>query len=185
MTVAGANQCRYPTEFDLDKKKKHFFFFYFKKSPIKKNKKCLDFFFLCFFFTVSLLLYLECVPLSLYFFFISSPRFSHFSSSPPSGGIPRSLQEADCADLDSKLLICSADVKRGNVHNGQARGLLRSVLHHCLAPLSRVFLCSGEEKKERKTEKKGRRQLLDDLATCWEIAEKKKTNSPGSAAGDG
>lgn len=126
-----------------------------------------------FFFTVSLLLYLECAPLSLYFFFISSPRFSHFSSSPPSGSIPRSLQEADCADLDSELLICSADVKRGNVHNGQARGLLRSVLHHCLAPLSRVFLCSGEEKKERK-KKKGRQQLLGDLLTCWEIAEKKK-----------
>lgn len=181
MTVAGANQCRYPTEFDLDKKK-HFFFFTLKKVPFKKKKKSVSIFFV-FFFTVSLLLYLECAPLSLYFFFISSPRFSHFSSSPPSGSIPRSLQEADCADLDSELLICSADVKRGNVHNGQARGLLRSVLHHCLAPLSRVFLCSGEKKKERKKKRRETttvRRPFDLLGNCRE-----KKNSRGSAAGDG
>lgn len=32
MTVAGANQCRYPTEFDLEKKH----FFTLKKSHLKK-----------------------------------------------------------------------------------------------------------------------------------------------------
>lgn len=37
MTVAGANQCRYPTEFDLEKKK-HFLFKKKKKNvPWKKS----------------------------------------------------------------------------------------------------------------------------------------------------
>ncbi len=58
--------------------------------------------------------------------------------------IPRSLQEADCPDFNSELLVCSTNIHGGNVHDGQTRGLLRSVLDHCLAPLSRVFLCRGE-----------------------------------------
>lgn len=124
--------------------------FTLKKSHFKK--KCLDFFS---FFTVSLLLYLECAPLSLYFFFVS-PRVSLFFS------IPWSLQEADWADFDSELLICSANVNGGNVHNGQTRGLLRSVLDHCLAPLSCVFLCGGKKN----------RTAVRRPVTCCEIAEK-------------
>merc|ERR1719167_1831877 len=112
----GANQCRYPTHFLLR-----------KKVPFKK--KVSRYFFL----TLSLLFDLTFAPLSFYFFtFFSNLHFFLFS-------IPRSLQEADWANFNSKLLICSTNIHGGNVHNGQARGLLRSVFKHRLAPLSRVF----------------------------------------------
>lgn len=89
--------------------------------------------------------------LSRYISSLSSPLLSFdissSSSPPPSVGSRSSLQEADGADLHSELLIRAADVERGDVHDGQARGLLRSVLHHRLAPQARVFLCSREEEK--------------------------------------
>lgn len=50
------------------------------------------------------------------------------------------LQEADGAKVNPKLLLGSPNVHRCNVHNGQARGLLRAVLDDCLAPLPGVFL---------------------------------------------
>ena len=126
MTVACAIQCRYPMEFDLEK---HFLLR--KKSHLKKS--VLIFLFLSFSPPFSE----ACSSFILYCFQISTS----FSSSV----FPRSLQEADCPDLDSKLLVSSADIHRGNVHYGQTRGLLRPVFDHCLAPLSRVFLWTEKQ----------------------------------------
>jgi len=50
------------------------------------------------------------------------------------------LQEAGWANIHAKLLIGSTNVHRCNIYNGQARGLLRSVLNDCLAPFASVFL---------------------------------------------
>lgn len=102
--------------------------FYLKKKKKSPIKKCLDFSF-C---THSLFLKLKCAPCSFV------PLISLFFD-------PSSLQEADCADVDSKLLMRFANVHGGDVHNGQARGLLWSILDHRLSPLSCVFLRRGKK----------------------------------------
>lgn len=50
------------------------------------------------------------------------------------------LQEADCTNVHSKLLICSSDVHWSNVHDGQPGCLLSFVLNHSLGPLTSVLL---------------------------------------------
>lgn len=68
MTVAGAIQCRYPTEFNLEKST-----FYLENSPILKKVSWF------FFFSLSHCLYLKCALLSFCF----SKKFtSSFSSTP-------------------------------------------------------------------------------------------------------
>lgn len=89
-----------------------------------------------FFFSHSLLLYLKCAPLSLYFFSNFHFFFLFYSIS---------LQEADWPDINSKLLVCTTNIHGGNVHNGQTRGLLWFVLDNCLAPVPCVFLCRGKK----------------------------------------
>lgn len=50
------------------------------------------------------------------------------------------LQEADCTNVHSKLLVCSSDVYWSNVHDGQPGCLLSFVLNHSLGPLTCVLL---------------------------------------------
>lgn len=50
------------------------------------------------------------------------------------------LQEADGADVHSKLLVSTSNVHGSNVHNGQSGRLQGFVLDDCLAPLACVFL---------------------------------------------
>lgn len=64
MTGAGAIQCRYPMEFNLEK---HFLLR--KKVPFKKKVSWF------FFFSLPRLLYLRCAPLSCYFLFQISTSF--------------------------------------------------------------------------------------------------------------
>lgn len=97
-TVAGANQCRYPTEFDLEKST----FYLEKKSHFKK--KCLDFSFSLFLSSPSSEVGSSFILVFFLFFFLqisTSPFFSIFLSPLVS------LQEADCADFHSELLIRS------------------------------------------------------------------------------
>lgn len=108
----------------LGRGEKHFLL----KKKKSHEKKCLDFSFLT--HSVFLYLYLKCALCSLV------PLLSLVFN-------PLSLQEADGADLDAKLLMCFANVHGGDVHNGQARGLLWSIFDQRLAPLSCVFLCRG------------------------------------------
>lgn len=124
MTVAGANQCRYPTEFDLGGKT----LFILKKKKVPWRK--VSWFFVSHSF---------CLPLSL------SKVCSLFLGSTSLCLVfnPLPLQEADCADLDAELLMCFTNVHGGDVHNRQARGLLWSIFDQRLAPLSCVFLCRG------------------------------------------
>lgn len=83
MTVAGAIQCRYPTlEFDLEKST----FYLEKKSHFKKS--------------VSIFLFLssfswKCAPLSFHFLF-KFPLLLLLTDL---------LQEADCPDFHSELLV--------------------------------------------------------------------------------
>lgn len=99
-----------------------------KKSPIKK-KSVLIFLF----FSSSPPLSEVCSSFMLF-------SFSNLHSFFLDNSIPRSLQEADRPDIDSKLLVCSTDIHGCNVQDGQTRGLLWSVFNHRLAPFSRVSL---------------------------------------------
>lgn len=56
-----------------------------------------------------------------------------------------SLFETDWANVQTKLLISSTNVHRCNVEDGQTGWFVRSVLNHCLAPLTSVSL--REERK--------------------------------------
>ena len=49
---------------------------------------------------------------------------------------PFDLQEANGPDVDAELLIHSADVHGGHVHNGESRRFLCPVFKHCLPPVT-------------------------------------------------
>lgn len=87
------------------------------KSTFYLNKKLYKsvVIFLFSFFHSSFFLIEVCVPLSHILCF--SPLLLLLF-------IPLSLQEANCADVNTKLLVRSSNIHRSNVHDGQPAGLL-------------------------------------------------------------
>ena len=170
MTVASAIQCRYPTKFDLEKST----FYLEKKSHLKKVSWFLS-------LSLSLSPPLSEVCSSFILALFQIPTFLSFSSF--FFRIPHSLQEADRPDVDSKLLVRSTNIHGSNVHDGETRGLLRSVLDHRLAPLARVFLCfTGEIKDKLKVRRPLSSAKLQGMRLTRGVWVKKKPNSVCSCA---